>query len=95
MAGKKRAKRDWYVAYGDVSGEYEGGPLTYDASQVYGPFTAAQAQQLSELCKEFPHATKDLWLIKVSKASFRSVLHMIRVDLAEAKAEEASPQSED
>jgi hypothetical protein len=88
-------KRDWYVAYGDMSGEFEGNPLSFEASGVYGPYTAEQALQLSQLSNEFPHATMAVEIFKACKMPFRSLLKKIQGELAEAKTEANQSHSED
>ncbi|MBU6429916.1 MAG: hypothetical protein KGR26_12960 [Cyanobacteria bacterium REEB65] len=95
MAKKRpRAKREWYVAIGDVSGEYEGNPLCFVASHVYGPYTAGQALIASKLGDEFPHATSDVWIFKASRPSYRELLSHIKAKLAEAKEDAAERQRE-
>jgi len=92
---RERPRRDWFVAVGDASGENEGNPLSFDASDVYGPFTAEQAAELSRLGDEFPHGSYDVRIFKVVKRKrFAGVRTMIRGLIAEAKAEAEESEAE-
>jgi hypothetical protein len=90
MAGK----REWYVAVGDMSGEYEGNPLSFDASEIFGPFTAAQALELSKMDETAPHASFGIVIFKAQKLPFRSLRKQIRERLKEAIADQAATDAE-
>jgi len=92
---RERPRRDWFVAVGDASGENEGNPLSFDASDVYGPFTAEQAAELSRLGDEFPHGSYEVRIFKVVKRKrFAGVRTMIRRLIQDAKAEAAESEAE-
>ncbi len=81
----KRAKRDWYIGYGNTSGEHAGQPLSFEQSEVFGPFTESQANELLEWGREFPIESRRVVAFQKSLASFRSLKNAIRVDLEQAK----------
>lgn len=87
-------KREWYVAVGDMSGDHEGNPLAFEASDVYGPFTAAQALRLYELGEDFPHASYGVTIFRRSPGTYRDVARLIKAKKAEAMEEAAREHEE-
>ncbi len=82
------SKRNWFVAIGDMSGEYEGNPLSFDASEVYGPFTQEQALALAKMGDGFPHASKDVVAFPAVRLPFRKTKALIKTELATAQDED-------
>lgn len=77
-------KREWYVAVSEMSGEFAGNPPCFEAAEIYGPYTAAQALELSKLDETAPHETFAVTIFKAQKVPFRSLRKSIREKLKEA-----------
>ncbi len=78
-------KRNWYVAIGDMSGEYAGNPLSFDASQIYGPYTMEQAVAMATLGNDFPHESKDVVAFPAQRMPIRELKRLIKAELKEAQ----------
>ncbi len=87
-------ERNWFIAIGDMDGEYAGNPLTFDASQVYGPFTKEQAVAMSAM-DDFPHETKAIQAFPAQRISVRELKKIIKKELADAKKDEDEDTDEE
>ncbi len=88
------SKRNWYVAVGDMSGEYAGNPLSFDASQIYGPYTEEQAIAMAKLGNDFPHESKDVVAFPAQRMPIRELKKLIKAEIKEAKEDDDNNQAE-
>ncbi len=87
-------KREWYVAVSEMGGEFAGNPPCFDASEIYGPYTAAQALELSKMDEAAPHETFAVTIFKADKMPFRSIRKVIRDRLKEEIAGAAKDEDD-
>lgn len=50
-------KKEWFIAVGDIGGEFAGNPLAFIASDLYGPYTKKQVEQAEKIGESFPDET--------------------------------------
>jgi hypothetical protein len=81
------ATRNWFVAIGEMGGEFDGNPLSFEASEMYGPYTFAQAKSISDM-GDFPHATKAIEIIPANRLPIRALKKLVKQQLAAAKADQ-------
>lgn len=95
MARKSAGKAEWYVAISEMSGTFAGNPPCFEASEIYGPYTAKEATEAELLGAGFPHESYSVTTFRsVAKPSIRALLKTIQGMVLEAVADQRRSAAE-